>query len=353
MKILFSVGAGILAEQRVKRWQMVSDLYGRLGQALRSLGHETFYYVHPEAMIDALPAHLVWQCADHEHFAHVLEKYRPGFVFCWNGGSAGDVATATLSHAFGAKMVFSELGWFPQKDSLYFDLTGCNARCSTAGQKFKAPADGAMATFLKRRKAYMDQTPIAHLADHSAFAIAAPDLAKPVLITLQDERDLNIIKDSPFRLMNDFVGFVARRWPETKFIARPHPKYPNPFLDAYPNVTIDNPKNPMAETLSKCGLVIGINSTTLLESALIGYPVMSFGDGLGTGTGVFFDARPETAPVSLERVAVSTDDAAGLLFHLLCAKQFRQEDLGDPIAVMKSNFFKEMVRNQAWNGINR
>jgi hypothetical protein len=353
MRILFVIGAGILPEQRIKRWQMVSQLYAKLGRAFHKLGHQIYYYVHPEAYHEDVPAALTWQCEGHEHLPGVLENYKPDYVFCWNGSSSGDLTTATIAQAFGAKMVFSEQGWFPQATTLYFDMSGCNGKCGTKNRSYASLSPESMKRFLDRRRAYIEEIGESERFPGTAFSIRRPDLSKPVFVPLQDERDLNIVQDSPFKTMDEFVRFVARTWPDTRFVVRPHPKYPNPALGAYPNVVLDNPKRPMFESLATCGMVVGINSTTLLESALLGFTVISFGESLATGTGLFHDARPGNAPLELASVRVDDGVAAAVLGHLLLSKQALRETLDNPQALMQSHMFKELCRDLNWNSIYR
>jgi hypothetical protein len=98
--------------------------------------------------------------------------------------------------------------------------------------------------------------------------------------------------------------------------------------------------------------VVGINSTTLLESALLGYTVVSFGEGLASGTGLFADARPDKKPASLASVQVKTEMAEAALYHF-CTKQMLRESLGKPIEVMRSGLFNELIQNLNWNSIYR
>lgn len=352
MKILFVVGVGIAPEQRIRRWQMVSNLYAALGDAFQKLGHQIYYYVHPEALTDAIPKHLCWLDEAHVHMPTIMEKFSPDFVFCWNGSSPGDVATSTIANSYNAKMIYSEQGWFPQKDTIYFDLGGCNGKCSTKNTFYPALNDGQRKSLAVLRKKYIECIGESGRFDAEKFVVQRPDLSKPVFVPLQDERDLNIVQDSPFKTMNDFVGFLSRQYKDIKFIARPHPKYPKPELDAYHNVSIDSPRKPMFETLLGCGMVVGINSTTLQESALLGYTVMSFGESLATGTGLFYDARPDSAPNLLSDVSVSQERVESMLHHMF-VKQMRRDDLGDPIQIMKSNLFSQMKGNLFWNNINR
>lgn len=353
MRILFTVGVGILPEQRIRRWQMVSQLYAMLGKAFLQLGHQVYYMVHPEAYTDDIPPHLTWFCEGHTHMASILENWRPDYVFCWNGSSGGDLTTATIAHAKGAKMVYSEQGWFPQKNTLYFDMAGCNAKSSTRNKVYPPLQPNQKTLFLRMRKEWIKEIGELGRFDGEGFAIRPPEARKPIFVPLQDERDLNIVQDSPFKTMDAFIRFLAETYPDSDFIARPHPKYPKPNLGDYQNVSLDNPKRSMFDTLSKCGMVVGINSTTLQESALLGFSVVSFGESLGTGTGLFCDARPEFAPKKLEDVQIGTEDAMAILYHLLCEKQILRDKLDDVISIMRSEMFRDLRNNLNWNTIYR
>jgi hypothetical protein len=356
MKILFSVGVGIFPEQRVDRWKMVARLFLELSKSFQTLGHQVFFVCHPEALIEELPAHLVWVGADHQHLDLLVERFGPDFVFTWNGSSPGDRVTATLATAMGAKMVFAEQGWMPQKDTLYFDFAGCNGSCSTQNRLWLAPAEAAkQAKFAEARRSFIAMTGFPNPIDPTQFEIRPFDLSRPIFVPLQDERDLNILLDSPFKTMQAFLQFLHDKLPDATFVVRPHPKYPNPRLETLTNVKLANPKKSMFEQLAGCGGVIGINSTTLIESAMLGYSVVSVGRSLATGTGLFMDWLPddELSSMTLTSRHIDTAAAEGMLYHLLCEKQFLRKDLGDASKIMRASFFKDMVRMMAWNPISR
>lgn len=352
MRILFAIGLGILPEQRINRWKMVSTLYGNLGKALNQLGHQTYFLVHPEAHNEDLPSASTWLMEDHSLVETVIERFQPDFCFCWNGSSPGDIVTASIMEEHGVKMVYSEQGWFPQKDTLYFDFKGCNGKCSTINKVLPVLNDGQRRQLIKARANYISEYIKSDHWDLENYAPIEPDLSKPIFVPLQDERDLNIIQDSPFKTMHAFVSHLAQSYPKQQLIIRPHPKYASPKLPEKANITLDNPKQPMFDTLSQCGLVMGINSTTLLESALLGYKVVSFGTSLATGTGLFSDSRDIDNPIKLKGLKHNVAKTESILYHLLCGKQFLREDLSNPNAVMKSLFFKELVKRMSWNVLN-
>lgn len=332
---------------------MVSQLYAKLGKAFHQLGHQIYYYVHPEAYHEDVPPALTWLSEDHSHMPRIMENFAPDFVFCWNGSSGGDLTTATIAHSYGAKLVYSEQGWFPQATTLYFDMSGCNGKCGTRNRRYPELSPERFNQFVQRRRDYIGKIGQLDRFPTDRFEIRPPDLDKPIFVPLQDERDLNIVQDSPFKTMKEFVGYLARTYSECNFVVRPHPKYPNPELERYSNVSLDSPKRPMFESLAQCGLVVGINSTTLQESALLGYTVVSFGESLATGTGLFADARPDIEAVDLRAARVCTVDAASVLHHLVCIKQLERDQLDNPGVVMRSAMFKDLCQNLNWNSLYR
>lgn len=351
MKILFAIGVGILPEQRVNRWQMVSTLYAQLGQSFKQLGHQIYYYVHPEALVNEIPKDHMIVAEDHVHFAYVLQKFKPDFTFCWNGSSFGDTVTTTHACQSNSKMIYSEQGWFPQKTSIYFDFQGCNAKSSIANVKRQKLNDSQYLELIAKRNDYINEVGWPGGIEKDTFTHKVVDSNKPIFVPLQDERDLNIVQDSPFKSMNSFVSFLSKVYPNAEFRVRPHPKYPKPYLAEYENVTLDNPKKPMFESLAECGLVIGINSTTLQESALLGYPVISFGKSLATGTGLFVDASERNFPRILSEVSVNKDEVEAILFELLCRRQFLRQNLGNANKVANSWLYREMIVLSNWNKI--
>jgi predicted glycosyltransferase len=94
---------------------------------------------------------------------------------------------------------------------------------------------------------------------------------------------------------------------------------------------------------------MGLNSTVLLEAALLGFPVVSFAESLGTGTGVFVDKRvhEQKSALRLENIQISSERAEALLAHLF-DKQMNRADLTNPVAVMRSHFFAELRRSAEW-----
>jgi len=94
---------------------------------------------------------------------------------------------------------------------------------------------------------------------------------------------------------------------------------------------------------------MGLNSTVLLESALLGYPVVSFAESLATGTGLFVDARRSSpkGPPPLDDVRIDSGRAEAVLAHLL-QKQLPRDQLSDPVALLQSSIFRELREFTEW-----
>lgn len=343
MRFIFTSGLGISESQRIGRWKMVSNLFSRLSRSLEHLGHESLLIVHPQAEDEALPKDRTWLIKDHSTFNTQVVRFKADFVFCWNGGSPGDRITARIARSHGSGMVFAEQGWFPQNTTIYFDFVGTNARCSTRGVTYPRLTDRELNFLNKFKSAYMEHMGIADIFPVRRSKKQRLRNSSPIFVPLQDERDLNITQDSPFHTMNEFLVAIRRFWPKAPLLVKPHPKYPNPQLEEVSNTTFLRPNESPFPAIADSGFVAGINSTLLLESALLGKPVVSFGRSLASGTGLFTELSPDVPPPPLRRLAPDSRRAESTLFRLV-RKQMMRSDLDSPEAVTKSEFFHELVR---------
>ena len=131
MNILFTIAVGIPDAEKPERWNFICELYENLGKSLQQLGYKIYYAVNSKALNQSsLNGPNVYICDNHDEFDNVLSQISPNFVFCWNGNSDADTITSNKARLFGAKMIFSELGWFPQRGNIYFDAQGVNGEVS-------------------------------------------------------------------------------------------------------------------------------------------------------------------------------------------------------------------------------
>lgn len=333
---LFTLALGVA--DRPERWGSVSGYYLNLAHCLKRLGHRVAFAINPRIRIrKEFARHEVHAVEGHAALAELLSAQRFTHGFIWGGRLDADRETRACLAAHGVRVAFSELGWFPQAGTVYFDPGGTNAEVSFNGHPYAECQREARQAFGKRRREfYRRKAGLGFFASPPAFAIQAPDLAKPVLVPLQDESDTNITLASPFARMSDFVDCLAQHYPHYHFVVRPHPSAPAANLPRHANVSYQESSVDVYRSMSEYGLVVGINSTLLLESAMMNMPVVAFGKGIGSGTGVFHEVTPDELPEELEQLRIDSLRAEAYLAFLISQRQLFKSDLRSPRYVRDS-----------------
>lgn len=333
---LFTLAIGV--EDRPERWGSVSGYYLNLAHSLGRLGHRVVFALNPQIRTrKGFAAQRCVTVAGHAELDQLLSAERFTHAFIWGGRLDADRETRTRLQAHGVRVLFSELGWFPQAGTVYFDPAGTNAEVSFNRQPYAECLPAVRQAFNKQRRAfYRKKARLGWLASPPAFSIKAPDLGKPILVPLQDESDTNITLASPFLRMADFVDCLAQTYPQYRFVVRPHPSAPAANLPWHANVSYQDSSVDVYRAMADFGLVVGINSTLLLESAMMNMPVAAFGQGVGTATGVFHELSQEALPVSLDAIRVDSRQAEAYLAFLIGQRQLFKPDLRSALRVRKS-----------------
>jgi hypothetical protein len=325
---LFTLAVGV--QDRPERWGGISRYYFNLASSLLRLGHRVVFAVNPK--IRRRKTFSSYDCravADHSDLQRCLASEQFTHAFIWGGRLDADRQTRLCCEANGVKVLFSELGWFPQAGTVYFDDEGTNAEVSFNRKEYPDCSAGEHREFLlRRRRFYRSKAGLGFLSSPPPFSIARPDFSKPVLVPLQDESDTNITLASPFQRMSDFVEYLATSYSSLRFVVRPHPSSPpSVTLPKYANVHYQEGSVDVYRNMQDYGMVVGLNSTLLLESAMMNMPVVAFGSGIGTGTGVFHDATIGTLSADLSKVSIDSAKAEAYLAFLIGQRQFFKDDL--------------------------
>ena len=340
-KVLFTIAAFV--EDRPGRWTHTGKAYAQLAAGLRKMGCQTFFYVHPEAVhrqVKRQP-HTV---SSQVELVEMLRSTKPDVVFVWGGRIDADRQTVLVVREFDPdiQIVFSELGWFPQRDRIYFDPEGTNAEASfSSDRSFEEATEQEKAHFLRMRRAILRKDlGLSFYQGVAPFEIMPPDPTKPILVPLQDERDTNIIESSPFKKMREFVEFLHETYPSNRFIVRPHPRAPVDDLPELPNIEYQDSKVPLFSCFGDIGMVLGINSTVLLQAAMHNKTVAAVGDGIATCGGCVYKLDPSNPPTELADIRVDSQAAENRLTFLLVKRQLEQRKLSSPGYIRNSNLFR-------------
>lgn len=186
---------------------------------------------------------------DHTRLLDQIHAYNPNVILFHNGNHpAYQRVLAKLQSELKIPIVFSELGWFPQKHNIHFDPDGTNGSSSISKASLEELAGQPIATSSTSGKPFKHNT---------------------VLLALQLENDTNsIVFSHYFRSNKELIEHVLQNVPSHfKVLVKAHPLDHNghryeQFLDQRSQMVSDD----ITLLLPRVDAVVGINSTVLLEA---------------------------------------------------------------------------------------
>lgn len=191
---------------------------------------------------------------------------RADHVFIWNGQDAGCEWIRRACVEEGKPFTVVEWGWLPQQEHYHFDPSGIIGDSSLCGSlDWVTPRQ--MAEFRVFREWYRQERGLRWCGDVNG----------PVLVPLQIEHDSSILFHSPIKRMSDLVRRVCEMHPGREIRVVRHPRNPRQQIklaDGHRWTFVDGPTLQAAQ---HAGLVVGINSTSLIETALLGVPTVALG----------------------------------------------------------------------------
>ncbi|MDD5555836.1 MAG: glycosyltransferase [bacterium] len=296
-----------------------------LANCLRILGgsfriHGFYCWLFAEGDLEILAPYRFRRLGEEEFGGEALERIlagiRPSRVLCWNKHHPlYERPLRFIREELPAcGVVYAEAGWFPQREHVYFDGRGINADSSiaemTAAEVRRLPLDRpALEAF---RSGY-----------RGGRAIGDDGF---VFCPLQIADDMNIVQFSPWRDMAAFVRHMASALPGEEIVCRCHPLDPDKerllrLGEEIPGVRVEEGGD-LRDSLARCGCVVGINSTVLLEALLFDKPVTYLGRGIGSGKeGVFNYDLP-----AARRFEVDRDLRDRFLHDLIFNRQVSMKD---------------------------
>lgn len=342
MKILLTVAASF--EDLELRYGHVTKTYSYLYQGLRGLGYDVYFYIHESAKHRRLKG-LTYTTHKDIAFPDFVEKIRPDVAFIWGGRRQEDQLTKKVLRDCNpsVRLIFSELGWFPQRDNVYFDDLGTNAEARISRWSDSKLENSQRAAFLKlRKKILRTDLSLPFYKRVPDFYIEPPDQNKYVFVPLQDESDTNITESSPFAKMEEFVRWLSSSYPEAKFLVRPHPRAPVEGLPDLSNVTYQPANETLFSRFDEIGLVLGINSTVLLQSAMHNKSVIAVGDGIASFGGCVEKIDVNQPPASLWDFTLERGAALDRLAFLLIGRQIHEKKLKSS-SFLKRSYLISMI----------
>ena len=117
-----------------------------------------------------------------------------------------------------------------------------------------------------------------------------------------------------------------------------------------PNIRIDT-RSGLHNLVKKARVVIGINSTVLLEALTYFKPVVALGEGLFSGHNVLVEGKGLTMDEILREIkkGISKSKKARIeefLSELIFTRTYYNEHLSDPNMVRNSYWYKKILKGQ-------
>lgn len=225
------------------------------------LGHHTVFKHEPFQIEKKWFCHFDW-IKDPARLINQIKNYRPNFILFHNGAHPIYAHVLKSLKQLKIPIIYSELGWFPQKDHIYFDKWGVNGLSYLASQTTEQLCGR---TFVHEKE----------------YVELKGDYA---LIVTQLENDTNLIVNSPrFKNNETFIKHVVDKISDkTDVIIKPHPldKYKEryeKFASERVRVEINTDTNTL---LKNAHSVIGINSTVLLQALEFDVNIYSYGHSI-------------------------------------------------------------------------
>lgn len=184
------------------------------------------------------------------------------FVFIWNGLQGQGALAARLCRRRGIPHAFFEQGLLPQATTYLFDRRGF---C----------ADSSLADDLS----WVNQRDLDLLAEIRGELQATYTVTDEgfTLVPLQVENDTQILYYTGYRNMQEFVERLTDLIPEGPIVVRPHPKSSARREAIHPRVRIET-SGTFLDWARRASRVVGLTSTALYESAILGKDVRALGD---------------------------------------------------------------------------
>jgi hypothetical protein len=196
----------------------------------------------------------------HFHDTSVCRKIENcDFAYLYNGEY--DIAHPIKNHLRNLKVLHAmmEIAWFPQSEHWYFDPQGTNGNSSLHTDPLDWVTQEHYDKLHTKRIEYREGRT---LSDEGY-----------ILVPLQLVND-TASQWSPFKYTGEIIHHIRKCYPERRIIFRRHPKDPKRYEDLNLGTAGEGD---FKELICAASIVIGINSTVLLESALMGKKTIALG----------------------------------------------------------------------------
>lgn len=182
------------------------------------------------------------------------------FILIWNGMQHRGGLFTELAKSYGIPHAYLEYGMLSQDKSLFVDPDGFNGR-SRLCKELSWVTNEDLEHLRRTREDLQRRHPI---GDDGY-----------VLITLQIEKDTQILYNSRYRTMKEFVRYITQFFKGSRVVVRPHP---TGGADLDPGDFEVSREGNFLDVAARATAVVGLTSTCLFEAGVLGKPVLALGD---------------------------------------------------------------------------
>jgi hypothetical protein len=201
-----------------------------------------------------------WEGIKNEVFKSADKIKYANFAVIWNGYQHTALSVSKICELRGIPKCYLEWGMLPQSDNFFVDplgFCGSSILCKDLSWITKQDID----SMYYKREELQTKYP---LSDEGY-----------VLVPMQIENDTQVLHNSHYNNMEEFVAHVEYMYPNNKIVVKAHPnsKRKRSFNRAEYSESTD-----FLELASKASVVVSISSTCLYEAGILGVPVVALGD---------------------------------------------------------------------------
>ena len=183
-------------------------------------------------------------------------------VFMWNGQNAHHQALRRACAEAGIPCTIVEVGYFPQREWFTLDPLGINATSALMTDPLDWIGTPQLDALAALRARYLKGR---HWRGGGGY----------VLVPLQLAHDTNVRDHSDVCDMQDFITRCEARFAGERLLFKVHPLDTQRYHTSHELLSDGD----FLDLAVEAERVVGINSTCLLESALLGAPTEALGDG--------------------------------------------------------------------------
>lgn len=209
------------------------------------------------------------ESTDEACFKSFLLENKIDYAYIWNGEYPIAKKLKKICAEMGVVYSILECAFFPQKEFFIIDTMGINATSSLMLDDLSWINDEHYTKLAQLKNSYLN-----------GLKWTPTDF---ILIPLQLDYDTNITVNSSFKSMQEAIDFFDVKYRKSKIVYKTHPLDEKRNLYTSKNQIIK--EGSFLEIARFAKEVVGINSTCLLESSLMGIPTKNYGRYFLSGIG--------------------------------------------------------------------